>query len=153
MHEHDAVDLAVEHVLKPVLDEDGRRAGLMVDVINELHGALARRGVKVRQRLVEEHRAHVVDDDARDGHALLLPAGELGGRVAHVAGDADELRCGLYALFHLVLRDPLVLQREGDVLKHRHADELRVRVLQNGAHRVGDLKDALLAALAPVYAQ
>ena len=141
--------MPVQHILEPVLDDDDGRAGLPLDLVDELDGLLAGRRVEVGQRLVEEQHVHVVDEDARERHALLLPAGELARRVMEMIPHADE-RGGLFdPLMQLRLAHAVVLRREGDILRHREPDELAVRVLQHRADRAGDLEDPQLAALAP----
>jgi hypothetical protein len=45
-------------------------------------------------RLVEQHHARLERDGARDRDALLLPAGELAGRVAGAVGEPDARERG-----------------------------------------------------------
>ena len=75
------------------------------------------------------------------------------GRKAQVMVHVHQF-CGAgHGGVHLLLGHAVVFQREGDVLGHRQADELAVRVLQHRAHRFGQRKDALLLRLHAVHRQ
>ena len=89
--------------------------------------------VEVGQRLVEEEKARLKDDAARDGDALLLAAGHLRGKLRRVALEVDELQRVLDPLGGL--RPPQVaakLQPEGHVLEDGEVREKRV-VLEDHA--------------------
>ena len=141
-HEHDAVDTAPEHVLEPVLDDDNRRVRRSLNLVDQLNRLPAGRRVEVGQRFVKQQHLHLIDHHARQAHALLLPAGKLVRRGLQVVCNVHQPGHTLHRFFHLVLRRARVFQREGDVLAHRQADELAVRVLQHRAHMRGQLKDA-----------
>ncbi|KAG1451192.1 hypothetical protein G6F57_016230 [Rhizopus arrhizus] len=58
----------------------------------DLHHFLAGLGVQCAGRLIgEDHRA-AVHQCTRDGHALLLPAGQLAGQVLHAFAPAQPLQ-------------------------------------------------------------
>ena len=67
-----------------MLDDEHGGVRLFLNAVDELDGLLARRGVKVGQRLVEQQDLHRVHHHARQAHPLLLPAGKLVGRKAQV---------------------------------------------------------------------
>src|SRR5262245_54492361 len=80
VHEHHPVGgVAGEPHL--VADHDHRHAALAERAHDLEHRAHELRVERAR-RLVEEHHARLERDGARDGHPLLLAAGELAGRVA-----------------------------------------------------------------------
>ena len=66
--------------------------------VEDVVGALA---IEVAGRLVGDDDRRVVDDGARDGDALLLPAGELARVVLHAVLEADDAQRGLRALLAL----------------------------------------------------
>ena len=59
-------------------------------------------GVEVRQRLVEEEDADLLDQRAADGDALALAAGELRGLAIEQMVDLQELRRPVDAALDLV---------------------------------------------------
>ena len=141
-HEHDAVDAAPEHVLEPVLNDDDRRARLPLNLVDQLDRLPAGRGVEVGQRLVKQQHLNLIDHHARQAHALLLPAGELMRRGLQVVCNVHQPGHARHSILHLPQRRARVFQREGDVLAHRQADKLSVRVLQHRSYMRGQLKDA-----------
>ena len=132
-----------------MLDDEHRGFRLPLDVVNQLHRLLARRGVQVRQRLVKQKNLHLIDHHARKADALLLPAGKLVRRVIQMVLDVHQLGRPARNLVHLFLRRAAVFQRKGDVFRHRQADKLAVRVLQYRTDMRGKFKNA---ALRRVYA-
>ena len=142
VHDHHPIHLAVEHVLQPVLDDDHGAAGALLDLINELDGLLSGGGVQVGQRLVKQQHVHLSHHDAGQADPLFLSARNLVGGVFEHPFHTYQSG-GLGHLFvHLVGRDTVVLQRKGNVLGHRQADELAVGVLQHGAHDLAQAKQA-----------
>jgi len=141
-HQNDPVNTSVQHVLQPVLDDDDRRAGFFANFVDELDGLLARRGVKVCQRLVKEQDRHIVHHHTGQTHALLLAAGELVRRVQQMLLHAGLLRRAENPLVKRGLFHAVVFQREGDILRNRQPDKLPVGVLQNGADHFGNVKEA-----------
>ena len=51
----------------------------------------------------------------------------------------DELRDGFNSRDHLVMRNAVILEREGDIFADRLPDELAVRVLKNGPDLFGSV--------------
>ena len=151
--EDDAVHTAPEHVLKAVLNDEDRRVGLLLDRVDQLNGLLARGRVKVCQRLIEQQNLHLIDHDAREADALLLAAGKLVRSVVEVVLDSDQLGGAAGDLVHFVLRSAAVFQRKGDVLPHRQADELAVRVLQHRADVARQLKNTAVGRVHAVHSQ
>ena len=60
--------------------------------------ALAQLGVEIAQRLVEQQNLGLVDDGARQRHALLLAAAQHGGRTVDLAFQAHHLEHAPHAL-------------------------------------------------------
>ena len=99
-------DAAVEHVDLPLRahgalgavrdHDDGRAVG--VDAVEEIHDLARHERVEVAGRLVGEDQLRIAGEHARDGHALLLPAGELRRQMLRARGEADQLERALDAL-------------------------------------------------------
>ena len=77
-----------------VRDHDERLPVVGHRVLEQLEDLAARLRVEVAGRLVGEHDGRLRDERARDGDALLLAAGELGGAVAAAVVQADLVRAG-----------------------------------------------------------
>ena len=86
----------------------------------------AQLGVEIRERLVEQQDARVVDQRTRERDALHLSAGQLRHRARGIFGEADELEHARDLLRGLVARHFAVAQRIVDVLLHRHVRPHRV---------------------------
>ena len=85
-------------------------------------------------RLVEKHDLRLHGQGAGDGHALLLAAGEIGGILVRLVGNAHALEQDARDLLRLGGRQPLHLgRRQRDVLQHRHVRE-EVEGLEDHAH-------------------
>ena len=151
--EDDAVHVPPEHIFQPVLDDEHSGVGLLLDFVDQLNGLFAGSGVEVGQRLIEEEDLDLIYHDARKADPLLLPAGKLVGRIAEVVLNSHQLGGAAGDGVHLVLRHTAVFQRKGDILAHRQADELAVRVLQDGAHMGRQLKDAAVGGVHAVHGQ
>ncbi len=108
-------------------DVDHRRVEPLVQLGDLQPHAHAQRRVEVRQRLVEQEGRRFAHDRAADGHPLALAARQLAracGRDSR-SGSAPWPRlrsaCPVPRPGH-----PRHLQREGDVLAHRHVRVERV---------------------------
>ena len=118
---HDGDAIAQAHGLDLIVrDVDGGDA----DPALELLQLVARRGpelrVEVRQRLVEQEHRGLAHDRARQCDALPLAARELPRLTLEQVTDAEQPRRPRHLLGDLGLRHALGLEREGDVLEHRH---------------------------------
>ena len=129
-----------------VRDVDQRELELMVDLLELAPQLPLQVRVDHRQRLVEQHRAHVLAHEASAERDLLLLVGaqarralvELARQLQHLGDDADA---GADALG----RDAAVAQGERQVLGHRHGvvdhrelEHLRdVALLRRGVRHVG----------------
>ena len=81
--------------------------------------------VEIAGRLVGEQHRRLVGERAGDGHALLLAAGKLVGRVVAALGEADGLKR---------LQRPLVLAGAFEPLapvKHRQLDVFNRRMRES----------------------
>ncbi len=129
--EHDdPVDEVLPHG-DPVLDDDeGGDAPLDHGLYGAPHLPDAL-GVEVGSRLVEEEEPGPHREDAGEGEALHLAAGERGGRAVEGDVEPDGVERGADADPDLVARDAQVLAAERDVVADAGEDHLRVRVLQH----------------------
>jgi hypothetical protein len=98
----------------------------------ELH-LLAQLQVERPERLVEEEHARVVDERAREGDALLLPARELPRLAPTEPAELHELEHPLDPRPEILALDPAAAEAEGDVLRDREVREERV-ALEDRVH-------------------
>ena len=89
---------------------------------------LAQSGVEIGQRLVEQDHRRRVDQRARDGDALLLPAGKLRRQPRGERAEIELRQHSVDALRDLVGRDVAQLEAGRDVLEHRAVRPQRVRL-------------------------
>ena len=71
---------------------DGGGAELAVDPRQRLEHADAGAAVERAGRLVAQQHVGALGDGARDGDALLLAAGQLGGKVIHAGAEPDPVQ-------------------------------------------------------------
>src|SRR6185369_7277093 len=102
---------------------DGGAAAMQL--AEQFHHRFAVRGVEVTRRLVGEEDERIAGDGTRDGHTLLLTAGELCRIVLHAVAHAHALECVGDALLALGRRHAAIGERQLDVLVDREiADEV-----------------------------
>ena len=104
-------------------DVDHGRADGGLEALDLLLHLLAEILVERAERLVHEKEQRVVDGGPRQRHALLLAAGKLGRPAVGEVGKAHHLQDALHAGSDLDLGRTAHLEREGDVLPHRHVGE------------------------------
>ena len=85
------------------------------------------------QRLVEQQRVRIEHHRARDGHALALPAGKLGGHALFIAFQLHQAQHFLHAFLPIRPFGAAHAQAIGNVLFHIHVREQRI-VLEHGVH-------------------
>ena len=97
----------------------------------------AQGGVEVGQRLVEQEGRGLAHDGAADGDALALAARQLAGATVEKVGQVEDARGfgDLAVHHHLVLAGHL--QREGDVVAHRHVRIERIGLEHHGQLALG----------------
>ena len=107
-------------------DENEGRAELLMQPLHFVLHAPAQVLVERRERLVEQKDGRLEDERAGERHALLLTAREFRRQLAFVAAEPDALDdLADAALRDVAWRLPH-LEREGDVLRHRHMRKERV---------------------------
>jgi hypothetical protein len=89
--------------------------------------------------LVQHEAVRVHGHDARDGHALLLPAGQLVRRAVAVFVDAGHLHRGVDPGADLGRGHAQIFEGERHVLLDDGGDDLVVRVLEHHAHLLADV--------------
>ena len=107
--------------------EDGGDWRLLPD-LDQLHlHVVAQARVEIRQGLVQQQHARLVDQRAREGDALLLPARELA-RIAvadrRQAHEIERARDTSVALGRVIAAPHL--HRKGEIVLHRHMRKQRV---------------------------
>ncbi len=88
----------------------------------QLHG-LAQLQIEGSEGFVQQQHLGRVHQRSRQRHPLLLPSGELLGLALLHAAELHQLHRAGYPLGDCILRHPLHLQPEGDVLSHGHVGE------------------------------
>ena len=142
MHDHHA--LRLHGLIHVVGDQDDGDAVLPVQLAHDRHDLAPSLRVEHGGGLVEHHAARHHGDHARDGHALLLPAGQAVRRLRAVFVHADGLERLVHALADLRRRHTHVLQRERHVLLDDRGDQLVVRVLEHHGHGLAHLVGVVL---------
>ena len=134
----DAVDV-IDPRLHAVLDDDERRAG----GLGGADGGVAQDGhslgVDVGGGLVQADHPGAHRQHAGQRKALLLPAGELGGRVVQRHVQPHQVEGAADALPDFVAGHAEVLGAEGDVVADAGGDHLAVGILQHQADDAADL--------------
>ena len=133
IHDDDAVGhrerlfLIVRHV-------DEHQAELALEVAQlDAHPQLEE-AVEVAERLVEQQRFRLGDEDPRQRHPLLLASGQGAWLTLGETGEADHLERLECELPPFGLADPVHLEPELDVLERRAVGEER-EVLEDGGRR------------------
>src|SRR6516225_6559972 len=99
-----------------VMGDEQDRGAHLVDLLEQVHHLARHQGIEVAGRLVREQECRVPGDGARDGDALLLPAGELRGHVPGARGEPDQLERAADALAPVGAAQAAVAQRHFDVV-------------------------------------
>ena len=139
--------------LEPVLGEQHRRPPLLVDAPQHAEQLVARDGVELRGRLVEQQQLRAAGERGAERDPLQLAAGELVGRAVQQPGDPERERRLLHPARDRGRREPAVLERERELRAHRAHQHLRLGVLQQRARDRGQLARAVLARVEPGAAQ
>ena len=115
-------------------DVDEHQAELALEVAQlDAHPQLEQ-AVEVAERLVEEQRLRLRDEDPRERDALLLPARERPRLAVGERRQADHVERLERPLAPLLLPDAVHLEAELDVGEHRPVREQR-EVLEDGGRR------------------
>ena len=120
----DAVHIAPQHILQPVLNNQHGGIGLVLDLVDQLNSLLAGGGIQAGKGFIKHQNFNLIHHNG-------------------MAGD----------LVHFLLGNTAVFQRKGNVLAHRQADKLAVRVLQHSAHMGRKFKNAAVGRIHTVYRQ
>ena len=107
-------------------DIDRGDADLVLDALELDAHLLAQLQIEVGQRFVEQEQPRPRDDGAGKRRALLLAAGELGGKLVGHAGEADEAQHRVHPFVDLGAVGFADFQRIGHVLAHRHVRPDRI---------------------------
>jgi hypothetical protein len=94
-------------------------------------------GVQTGQRLVQQQNAGPHRQDTRQGHLLLLPAGEVEGLPVPQVGDAQIRQHFIHPGPDFGARESQILQSERHFVEDETAHNLPLRVLQEGADPAG----------------
>ena len=126
--------------LRVVRDHDDEL--IFCDLLQQIHDLYARLAVERAGRLVGEQNVGVVDDGARDGHALHLAAGHLVRRLVELVAQTDLFQRLNSARAPLLTRDTRERQRELDVCQHA--------LVRDEVVALKDKADGVVAVCVPV---
>ena len=142
-HDQNAVGLGgLLHIMGDGHNGDARLAQLA----DGAHDLCASVGVQHGGGLVQNQAVGPHGDNARNGDALLLPAGQLIRRCLALFVDACQLHGLVDAGADLRRRHTQIFRRKGDVFLHDGGNDLVVGVLEHHAHLLADIVEMLLAA-------
>jgi len=131
--EHDDDAVRHDHGLGLVVrDVERGDADPLLQRADEESHLVAQLGVEVGERLVEQQQPRLDHQRAREGHALLLAAGELARVALAQARELHHREHGIDPALHLRGGDLAHLQAEAEVLADVHVREERV-VLEHHA--------------------
>ena len=99
-------------------DDHEGHAEIVLDVHQLELGLLSQLLVERAERLVEKQHLRLLGERAGERHALALAAGELARIAPGELLELDEAQHLTDAVRDLILRQPILLEAEGDVLLH-----------------------------------
>ena len=117
-----------------------------VEPLNGVYDLLPPHRVQHGGGLIQHDALRAHGQHARDGHPLLLPAGQKMGGVAGVFAHAHGGQGLVHPLPDLGGGHAQILRAEGHVLLHHAGDNLVIRVLEHHAHPAADVQQELLVA-------
>ena len=142
---HDQHAVGLGGLLHIMGDRDDRDTGLP-QLADRFHDLTAAVRVKHGGRFVQNKAVRPHGDNARNGNALLLPAGKLVGGSITLFIDACQLHGLVNAGADLLRRNAEVLRRKGDILLHDGGNDLVVGVLEYHAHLLAHIVEMILVA-------
>ena len=111
-------------------DHDDGQVQAFIDVLEQIKDRFRRLRVKGRSRFVAQQHLWVTGQGAGNADTLLLAAGKLTGIIIPAVLQLYQFQQRLDPLFDLVLRQPLDLQRESDVIVNCAGGQ-QVKVLED----------------------
>jgi len=118
---HDRNLIRERQSLHPVVgDVDSRDLEFREKAAQFLAGGFPQLGIEIAEGLIEQNDLGLGHERARQGHALLLAAAEVGGRPLFKAFELHELKHLRYPASDFLLGYLPVLQGVGHVVEHVH---------------------------------
>ena len=142
-----------EAALEAVLGEHDRGAPLLVDAPQDAEQLVARHGVELGGRLVEQQQPRAAGQRRAERDALELAAGQLVRRAVEQPRDAERERGLLDAARDRRRAPAAVLERERELGAHGAHHDLRLGVLEQRAGDGGQLGRAVVARVEPAGEQ
>ena len=113
---HLDLPLAAPGEIRRVRDHDQGHSARALQIEQKVQNCRCIGAVEIAGWLIGENERRIVDDAARDGDSLTLPAGQLLGQVRGAVGETDRLE--------RFLNPAPPLARAGARAEHRHLDVL-----------------------------
>ncbi|MDF2117934.1 hypothetical protein PY365_20385 [Roseiarcaceae bacterium H3SJ34-1] len=144
---HDGDAVGDSHRLRLVVRNIDNGDGFAAHQLHHLDAhVLAQRRVEVAQRLVEQHQ-RPGGKATRDGDALLLSAGQFRGIAIPVGGKTGDIERMIQPLGYVMIRKPLCLEPEGQIVGDRHVRPQRIILEDHADPSPFSWYDRLLAPL------
>ncbi len=150
--EHDHAVGRGEAALEAMLDQQHGRVGLLVQAPQLPDQLIARDGIELRGRLVEQHERRPRDERGRERDALQLTAGELGCGAIEQVRDAQRERGLLDRARDHGAAVAEVLERQRELGANGAHDHLRLGVLEQRARERAERGGGVLARVEPADA-
>src|SRR6185503_7208844 len=132
VHEHDPVGHPPGKA--HLVGDDDHRHAVPREIGHHLQNFVDHLRVERRCRFVEKHDFRLHREGARDGHALLLAAGQIGGKDIGFVRDADAIQQFFGNLSGFLAGGLFYLRRrERNIFQHGHV-RVEVERLKNHAH-------------------
>ena len=138
-----------EAALEPVLGEHHRGPPLLVDPAEHAQQLVAGDGVELRGRLVEQRDPRTARERRPQRDALELAARQLVRRAVEDPRDPERQRGLLHPARDRGRRQPLVLEREGQLGAHRAHHDLGLGVLEQRPGHGGERRRVVRARVEP----
>ena len=90
---------------------------------------LPRCRIQIRKRFIEEENINIIHQNTTHGDALFLPARQCRRRMVEILLHINDPSYLIHSTEHIVLLYTVILQCEGQILRHCKTDELSIRIL------------------------
>ena len=136
--------LGFRRLIHVVGNEHHGNALLPVQPSDGVYDLPAASGIQHGGGLVQNDTLRLHGNNARDGDALLLPAGQKMGGVLPVLVHVHLLQGAVHSAADFRAGNAQILRAEGHILFHHVGNDLVVRILENHAHVPADGENPIL---------
>ncbi len=148
-HEHHPVGSDAQDILDAMLDHQHGHAFIR-QAAHHVQRILSTGRVETGKRFVQQQDARTHGQHPGQGHFLLFAAGEVESLAAAQGGDFQIIQGFVRPLDDLGARQAQVLQAKSDLVEHLGAQDLALRVLKDGSHFLGYLRQRPVSSILSV---